>query len=55
MAAHKRLCSGGSGIDMDDDDDESDKDDDEDEKEADEDYVEVHFVGDDKVYEVVYL
>ena len=57
MTAHKRLCDGGgAGIDIDDDDDESDDDDDDDEEEeADENYVEVEFVDDDEVYEVVYL
>ena len=58
MTAHKRICDSGvgAGIDIDDDDDESDDDDDDDEEEeADEDYVEVEFVGDDEVYEVVYL
>ena len=51
MTAHKRLCDRGvgTGIDIDDDDD------DDEEEEADEDYVEVQFVEDDEVYEVVYF
>ena len=51
MNQHKRYCDGAQQSDSSDESDHDDDDDDNDE----ENYIEVEFVGDDEVYEIVYL
>ena len=52
MNQHKRYSDGAQQSDS---SDESDHDDDDDDDNNEENYVEVEFVGDDEVYEIVYL
>ena len=52
MKQHKRYCDGAHQIDL---SDNSNHDDDDVDDDNEENYVEVEFVGDDEVYEIVYL
>ena len=51
MTAHKRVCGGYEGS----SDEEGDKEDEDEEEENENDYVEIDFVDEEEVFEVIYL